>query len=365
MANDRPWISLHLAANPATGSPRCSAFIHSIRLNQVNRHLSMKRLTASICIFLFLVSVSGCKVRQPKVNDEESTGSLEIQRSYFGADNSTISVKITDLETNDPVISAKVIVYKDGALFKGVLTNTEGYAEIRNIPLYQTYRLMIQAEGYETIETPIQNNKSEHLRIDAKLKMRRFQVEKPVIYLYPTQQQEIHVRLDYDGELTHTYPHYPKEGWTVTADPDGRLWDKSGQEYYALFWEGIPNRKFAPQNGFVVPGKETASFLEEKLAYLGLNRREANEFIMYWLPRMEDNPYNFIHFDGADYEEIAALHINPAPETIIRVMMLTQPLQSRVEVPVQDLTSLKKTRQGFTLVEWGGGLLDCIKETVH
>lgn len=322
----------------------------------------MKRLAASISIFLFLVSVSGCKVRNPKVCDEESTGSLEIQRSNFGADNSTIAVKIVDLETNDPIIHAKVIMYRDGASFNGVLSNNEGYAEIKNIPLYHTYRLMIQAEGYETIETPINNNKSEHLRINAKLKMRRFQVEKPVIYLYPTRQQEIHVRLDYDGELTHSYPPYPKEGWTVTADPDGRLWDNSGQEYYALFWEGRPNRKFTPQNGFVVPGKETASFLEEKLAYLGLYRREANEFIMYWLPRMEDNPYNFIHFAGADYEEIAALSIDPAPETIIRVMMLTQPLQSRVDVPVQDLNSLKKSRQGFTVVEWGGSLVDGISK---
>ena len=43
--------------------------------------------------------------------------------------------------------------------------------------------------------------------------------EKPVIYLYPEQEQEVSVRLDYDGELTCTYPEY-KDGWTVTAEED-------------------------------------------------------------------------------------------------------------------------------------------------
>ena len=53
--------------------------------------------------------------------------------------------------------------------------------------------------------------------------------KKPVIYLYPEQEQEVSVRLDYDGELTCTYPEY-NDGWTVTAKPDGRLTDRTGTE---------------------------------------------------------------------------------------------------------------------------------------
>jgi hypothetical protein len=142
------------------------------------------------------------------------------------------------------------------------------------------------------------------------------------------------------------------------------LWDENNQEYYALFWEGNPARQIIPQDGFIVSGKETASFLEEKLAYLGLNRREANEFIMYWLPRMANNPYNFIHFSGKPYEEQAALEITPTPETIIRVMMLTQPLESKMDYPLQDLRNLKKTRKGFTVVEWGGSEIKSIIEKI-
>ena len=62
--------------------------------------------------------------------------------------------------------------------------------------------------------------------------------EKPVIYLYPEEEMEVTVKLDFDGTLTSTYPAY-EDGWTVTAQPDGTLTDESGREYYCLFWEGV------------------------------------------------------------------------------------------------------------------------------
>ena len=63
--------------------------------------------------------------------------------------------------------------------------------------------------------------------------------EKPVLYLYPEEEMEVTVTLDFDGTLTSTYPAYG-DGWTVTARPDGTLTNPAtGREYYCLFWEGI------------------------------------------------------------------------------------------------------------------------------
>ena len=45
--------------------------------------------------------------------------------------------------------------------------------------------------------------------------------EKPVIYLYPEEETDIHVRLTLDGDLTVSYPAYPDDGWNITATPDG------------------------------------------------------------------------------------------------------------------------------------------------
>lgn len=178
---------------------------------------------------------------------------------------------------------------------------------------------------------------------------------KPIIYLYPEKDTKVHVELAVKGELTHTYPKY-NNGWNVLAKPDGTLFDEKGKEYYALYWEGLNEKEFTIQEGFVIKGSETAEFLELALDELGLNRREANEFIVYWLPILEVNPYNLIHFSTDEYQDIARLKIIPKPETLIRVMMVYKPLQTPVTIRPQQLPTQSIKRKGFTVVEWGGSL---------
>ena len=114
---------------------------------------------------------------------------------------------------------------------------------------------------------------------------------KPVIYLYPEETTGVEVTLNFAGKLTSTYPEY-ENGWKVTAEPDGTLTDSDGKVYNYLFWEGVADTEFDFSEGFCVKGSDTAEFLEDALARLGLTRREANEFIVYWLPLMEGNKYN-------------------------------------------------------------------------
>ena len=178
--------------------------------------------------------------------------------------------------------------------------------------------------------------------------------EKPVIYLYPEQEQEVSVRLDYDGKLTCTYPAYD-DGWNVTAAQDGTITDESGQEYNYLYWEGDSNQEYDFSEGFCVAGENTAEFLEDALVRLGLTRREANEFIVYWLPRMEQNEYNLISFQSEAYTDHARLSIQPEPDTVIRVFMAYKPLDHYQEIPEQSLSAPE--RSGFTVVEWGGSEL--------
>ena len=175
--------------------------------------------------------------------------------------------------------------------------------------------------------------------------------EKPVIYFYPERETEVTVRLDYAGRLTCTYPAY-NGGWRVLARPDGTLTDESGQTYSYLYWEGMNGAEYDFSEGFCVAGSDTAAFLEDALSRLGLNRREANEFIVYWLPRMEANPYNLIAFQSDAYTDTAKLSIEPAPDTLLRVFMAWKPLENAVNVPPQSLVSPERT--GFTAVEWGG-----------
>jgi hypothetical protein len=101
-----------------------------------------------------------------------------------------------------------------------------------------------------------------------------------------------------------------------------------------------------------VAGSDTAAFLEDALAQLGLTRREANEFIVYWLPQMQDDPYNLIAFQTEAYTDHARLTISPEPDTLIRVFMAWKGLDQPVEISPQTLESSPRT--GFTAVEWGG-----------
>ena len=175
--------------------------------------------------------------------------------------------------------------------------------------------------------------------------------EKPVIYLYPETETRVTVKLDLSGELTCAYPAYDG-GWTVTAAPDGTLTDEHGRTYNYLYWEGEVANGFDFSKGFCVAGSDTAAFLEDALDRLGLTRREANEFLVYWLPRMQDNPYNLIAFQQEAYTESAKLTVSPRPDSVLRVFMAWKPLARPVDIPAQILPGFE--RRGFTLVEWGG-----------
>jgi len=179
-------------------------------------------------------------------------------------------------------------------------------------------------------------------------------VRKPVVYLYPEKEEAINVKVNFNGKITHSYPSYNQEkGWQVTATPEGHLVDKAtGKSYPYLFWEGKSLTQYTLDKGFVVKGKESVTFLEEKLARLGLNRREATDFITYWMPALEQNAYNLIHFSTDEYTQNAPLSITPSPQTLIRVFMVYRPLEAPIDIAPQKLKSAQ--RKGFTVVEWGG-----------
>jgi|GEM_PF-5860139 len=175
---------------------------------------------------------------------------------------------------------------------------------------------------------------------------------KPVIYLYPEKTTDVSVKIGGDVLLTCTYPEYNGE-WNVTAEPDGTLWDADGQEYYCLYWEGVAKSDYDFSRSFCVSSEDTADFLREKLTHIGLNAREVNEFVIYWLPILKNNQYNQIIFQTEQYAAEIPLTIAPAPDTQIRVFMAYKPLSEPVETKPQILPRYK--RKGFTVVEWGGG----------
>lgn len=180
---------------------------------------------------------------------------------------------------------------------------------------------------------------------------------KPIIYFYPRVPTICSAKITLSGELTCTYPAHGVDGWQgFTAYPDGTLIFPDGKEYYALYWEGVQSAEWDFSEGWCVRGEDTAAFLEWVLAEQGLTPREANEFIVYWLPLMQDNPYNVISFQTAAYTDGAALDIMPAPDSLLRVFMAFYPTDTALDIPPQSFNGF--VRQGFTVVEWGGSQVD-------
>ncbi len=177
--------------------------------------------------------------------------------------------------------------------------------------------------------------------------------KKPIIYLYPEETTNVNIKMLNEKDLLTTYPKY-KNGWNVTVDKNGKI-TYQNKEYYALYYESNIKNISMHKDGFVVSGKDVSNFLEEKLELLGLNYKEREEFIVYWLPILEKNKYNYIYFE-TNLDELIPMSIEPKPNTEIRILMEYKPLNNKIKVPEQKLS--KVTRSGFTLVEWGGTLID-------
>ena len=191
--------------------------------------------------------------------------------------------------------------------------------------------------------------------------------EKPVLYLYPQDEQRLTVSLDLEGTLDTVYPTPDLEratergtqaSWTVTAAPDGTLTDQAGRTYPSLFWDGamdLPD----PDTGFVVAREDVVPFLEDKLAQLGLTDREAADFITYWAPRMRAYEYTFVSFDASVYTHRASYSFTDeagatvTPDTVIRVFMTICEADANTVVQPQTFAP-PPARTGFTAVEWGG-----------
>ena len=191
--------------------------------------------------------------------------------------------------------------------------------------------------------------------------------EKPVVYVYPEEEQGLTMTIDVKGTLDMVYPAPERQvqteegtraSWTISAAPDGTLTDASGRSYPYVFWEG-PVRQDTPEQGFIVAREDAVPFLEEKLGQLGLSDKEAADFITYWAPRIRANEYTFVSFDASSYaKQVTYSFADEAgnqvvPDTFIRVFMTIRAADAN-EVVTPQVFGPTPTRSGFTAVEWGG-----------
>jgi len=178
----------------------------------------------------------------------------------------------------------------------------------------------------------------------------------------------------------------------------------NNRHYFQLFYEGIfpvplnfllssNNNSSAQQPPILlIKGEHVQALLEHVCHNLvHLNTKEANDFITYWLPQLENNALNAIQFlTETHLQQQQHMKIEPTPDYFNRIQLLCKPIYTQDEISVlikkhqqehasdiiaaivtlnsvQDIEQCdllkqiytKKVRQPceFTVTEWGGAFL--------
>lgn len=173
-------------------------------------------------------------------------------------------------------------------------------------------------------------------------------VKKPAVYLYPTEEMNVSVKVNVNGKLTYTDPEY-NTGWNVNATPTGMIDNK----YDYLFYEADLNKIELPNEGWIVEYGNLKEWFEEYLPKLGLNKKEKEQFEEYWLAKLRKAKYYDIRkLDNKFLSDNMDLLIEPKPETLLRLNFYFKPLSSKIDLNAPVIKEV--TRKGFTVVEWGG-----------
>lgn len=180
---------------------------------------------------------------------------------------------------------------------------------------------------------------------------------KPVIYLYPEKETDLHVEVKPNVGFTKTIPEY-KNGWNVTAYPDGTIIDRESKEKYDyLYWTGWVEGYPLIEQGWVVAQKDLPAFFDAYLPKYGLVGKEIADFKEYWKDDMDEAPYYAISFvDQSVIDKLSPLSLDVAPDTVIRVLMTAMPLERPIKLSAPRIPETP-VRHGFTVAEWGGVIL--------
>lgn len=182
---------------------------------------------------------------------------------------------------------------------------------------------------------------------------------KPVVYLYPTHPMFVDVSVETPGEIIASDPTYPTNGWkNVFAYPTGELIYENSL-YRELFYESAISDVQKPETGITLKSEKLTEQLEPILIKLGLIKNEREEFLDWWVPKLQalHTPYVFFSIISAEEKNrLDRVIITPEPDTRIEFIAYFGPLEKPYDGPKLQFPETPQ-RIGFTAVEWGGTIV--------
>lgn len=197
---------------------------------------------------------------------------------------------------------------------------------------------------------------------------------KPAIYLYPEKETQVSVKVTPNGYITESIPEHGKNGWTVTAYPNGSLYQlktdnrKLKTEFPYLYYEAaVENVQVPKDHGWYIKSASLEKFFDYILPQLGLNEKESQDFKDYWISKLQNEGENWFItlIDRNELDRVEPVSISPAPDNFIRVRFYFEKIdEDQMGKSNFENWDLFRTfehsnirtfhRDGFTAVDWGG-----------
>lgn len=265
--------------------------------------------------------------------------------------------------SDEPADSTKVKLLekeeKGFIIIDSTYTNSSGYFEFRNI---SAGNYKIHASKTDTTFGFPWDKYTDEFYYDGKdtydvgIIELQCDVDKPAIYIYPEENSQFQIQLILKNStrITESIPEY-NSGWDVFVEKSGRINSRYDYLFYEAYIIKIPSRQVG--TGWCISQKNLKNELNDILLKIGLNQKETNEFLDYWLYRLQDYKYYKIFpVVNEQLDEFVEIYITPQPQTIFRIWFFFHGSDNLEELPSPQIIDFN--REGTTVIEWGGVLLN-------
>ena len=142
-------------------------------------------------------------------------------------------------------------------------------------------------------------------------------VYKPNIYIYPKETVQLDVLLSFPlgGKIVSSIPEYGN-GWSITVDKNGTIDDM----YSFLFYESTQPDIWQKKSGWTVKKNVLESFFRKNMAEYGFYGHEIDDFIEYWIPRLNDCDYYSIYPQTKELiDDVIEIYFSTQTENSLRL----------------------------------------------
>lgn len=173
---------------------------------------------------------------------------------------------------------------------------------------------------------------------------------KPNIYIYPNEQIQLTVKLDFPigGKVVTSIPEYGTS-WNISVDTNGLI----DNTYFYLFYESTQPDIWQKNYGWFLKKDELESFFRKNMGDYGFRGREIDDFIDYWIPRLNNYAFYSIYPQTKELiNNVIQFDFSKQPDNLLRLFYVVKG-QNQLENQLIEPTIDSFMREGYYITEWG------------